>query len=254
METNDACQPVKSTTKTLIGIAFAVAGVALLLFNLNIIDDYYRPMVFSWQALLILAGFLNLFSRNNWPTGLLLISVGALFMVNMVLGLDIDVFKFLLPIGLIFVGLIIITKRSKPFNEKMKMKFEAKMGKCYHQPETGERAPINDVNIFGGSKRIYTDIPFEGGNIANIFGGTELDLRQTELKDGTTVLDCVNIFGGMVLIVPEHWEIKAETVAIIGGFADKRKNISFCNGNKRLIIKGVNIFGGTEVKNDEWTK
>ena len=134
------------------------------------------------------------------------------------------------------------------------MKFESKKGKCYHQPENGDRAPINDVNIFGGSKRIYTDITFEGGNIANIFGGTELDLRQTELKDGTTVLDCVNIFGGMVLIVPEHWEIKAETVAIIGGFADKRKNISFCNGNKRLIIKGVNIFGGTEVKNDEWTK
>lgn len=254
METNDACKPVKSTTKILIGTAFAFSGIALLLFNLNILDPAYRPFVFSWQALLFLAGILNLFSRCNWPTGLLLIAVGGLFMASKVMGFEVDFFQFIVPIGLIFIGLMIITKRPHPFKEKMKMKFDAKKDNCYHQPGSGERTPLNDINIFGGSKRIYTDVPFEGGDITNIFGGTELDLRQTELKDGVTILECVNVFGGLVLIVPEHWEIKAETVAIVGGFADKRRNITFSNGNKRLLIKGVNVFGGTEVKNDEWAK
>ncbi|MBM3416907.1 MAG: hypothetical protein FJY20_10820 [Bacteroidetes bacterium] len=47
---------------------------------------------------------------------------------------------------------------------------------------------------------------FKGGDIVNIFGGTEFNLSQADIK-GRVTLEVTTIFGGTKLIVPSHWEV-----------------------------------------------
>jgi predicted membrane protein len=81
-------------------------------------------------------------------------------------------------------------------------------------------------------------------------GGSTFDLMDAELSPGTNVLDMFCLFGGSKIIIPSNWKVKIEVTAIFGGYSDKRKlpqNYADSN-NKELIIKGVVIFGGGEIK------
>jgi hypothetical protein len=59
------------------------------------------------------------------------------------------------------------------------------------------------------------------------------------------------MFGGTTILVPEGWDIKIKVVSILGGFSDKHKgkisDKENTNDNK-LVIKGLVIFGGGEIK------
>lgn len=85
---------------------------------------------------------------------------------------------------------------------------------------------------------------FKGGDIVNIFGGTELNLTQADIT-GKVTIEITTIFGGTKLIVPANWEVKSEAVTIFGGLEDKRSaSVMNSNGDKVLVLKGTVIFGG----------
>lgn len=90
---------------------------------------------------------------------------------------------------------------------------------------------------------------FRGGKITSVFGGGTYDLTSAQLAPGINILDQVTIFGGSKLIVPNDWDIKIEVTAIFGGFSDKRGKLPVQTSisEKKLVIKGVAIFGGGEI-------
>ena len=45
------------------------------------------------------------------------------------------------------------------------------------------------------------------------------------------------------MLVPSDWDVKIEVVAIFGGYSDKRV-ISAVSPDKRLVVKGISLFGG----------
>ena len=109
---------------------------------------------------------------------------------------------------------------------------------------------IDHVHIFGGGERIVSSDNFRGGKVTAIFGGSEIDFTRAKLAPGTNELEVTWIFGGGSLIVPSDWNIVIEVTPILGGFSDSRK---INPGNpidmsKTLVIKGVCIFGGGEIK------
>jgi len=57
----------------------------------------------------------------------------------------------------------------------------------------------------------------------------------------------VALFGGSSLIVPSDWNVKVEVFNIFGGYVDRRMS-NQVDYNKTLVIKGVTIFGGGDVK------
>jgi hypothetical protein len=61
------------------------------------------------------------------------------------------------------------------------------------------------------------------------------------------MIEVVFIFGGSTMLVPADWNIQVEVFNIFGGYVDKRIS-SQIDPNKTVIIKGVTIFGGGEVK------
>ena len=89
---------------------------------------------------------------------------------------------------------------------------------------------------------------FKGGDIVNIFGGSEIDLTQADMTT-PAILEVTAIFGGATLIVPSNWAIKSEAVTIFGGIGDKRKIVPTTESpTKTLVLKGTMIFGGMEIK------
>lgn len=118
---------------------------------------------------------------------------------------------------------------------------------------------LNVVNIFWGGKRRLITKKFAGGEIVTIFGGFDIDLTQSDIQGAQTQIDVVTIFGGGDIRVPPNWEVVLETVGIFGGCGDRtlhpeqQKPSSGSDPaapvTKRLIVKGVAIFGGLNIKN-----
>jgi len=170
-----------------------------------------------------------------------MVAVGTYFILPDIFPLSYDHRRLFWPIILVIVGLFFIFKKKsdRPFDHCGCFKTEE------HSTDM-----IDEVNIFGGSEKKITTNNFCGGKITSIFGGSNYDMLDSDLADGKNVLDMVNIFGGSKLIVPGHWKIHVEVVSIFGGFTDKRRSVnsSANNSNKELIITGVAIFGGGEIK------
>ena len=220
-----------------------IGGVALLKSFAFDIPDW----LFSWQMLLIALGlFIGL--RHNFHGGawFILILIGGAFLANDYF-LKGDLHKHIWPVIIIVLGAFFIFRPGRSMHEQRK-KWEEQL------KLQGEGAPskedfIDATSIFGSTKKNILSKHFVGGDITNIFGGTELNLTQADIP-GQAVIDITTIFGGAELFVPSHWMVKSEIVTIFGGVEDKRVMSTVIDTpDKVLILKGTVIFGGIEIKN-----
>jgi hypothetical protein len=118
---------------------------------------------------------------------------------------------------------------------------------------------LDDVYIFWGGRRRILSKNFVGGDIVAIFGGFEIDLTQADFPGDQVEIETVAIFGGGELRVPPNWEVIVENVGIFGGTSDRTWHPNAVPAaaapaapavpTKRLIVKGVAIFGGLTIKN-----
>jgi predicted membrane protein len=106
---------------------------------------------------------------------------------------------------------------------------------------------LDEVAVFGGGERVIHSDSFKGGRMVAVFGGSKIDLTNTKLAPGVNELEIVLIFGGSELYIPSDWNIKVEVFSIFGGYSDKR-GASQVDYSKTLIVKGVTLFGGGEIK------
>jgi len=217
----------------ILGLIVVAAGSILLARNLELIDPFYSEVFLSWPMLIIAFGLLNLFGKE-FPFGLLIMIVGGLFLASKFFGLPINVSQILWPGLIILFGIIVIIGSRVMF----KFKFSS---------NNNDSSYIEEVAIFGGSEHIVTSNEFKGGKFVCIFGGSNINLLQTDLSTNGANIELVCIFGGVNFTVPSDWSVKTQVVSIFGGFADKRI-ITASSPNKLISIKGVCIFGGGEVK------
>jgi predicted membrane protein len=228
------------------GIFLLIIGAVALLksFAFNI-----PQWLFSWQILLIALGlFIGL--RHNFRGGawFILMLIGAAFLTNDFF-LNGDLHKHIWPVVIIVAGIFFIFRPARNLQEQRR-----KWEEQWKLHGEGEGAPskedfIDATSIFGSTKKNILSKTFVGGDITNIFGGTELNLTQADIK-GEAVIDITTIFGGAELFVPSHWIVRSEIVTIFGGVEDKRVISTVTDTpDKVLILKGTVIFGGIEIKN-----
>jgi len=225
-----------------VGLLIIAIGLGFLFRQMNVLSPRTENIIFSWQMLLIVIGLYTLFFGGNKTFGFILIIVGGFFILPEVFYLSYDFKRTFWPILLILLGFFILSN-SGVFRKKFAYR------------ETGT-ADINlnyfeEVNIFSGSEKKIGGKNMKGGKITSIFGGTELDLTDTELSSGTNVIEVFNMFGGSSIIVPADWNVMNQVTAILGGFSDKRTDAytDHSNPEKTLILKGLVVFGGGEIKN-----
>ncbi len=249
---NQWLSKTKATRKLILGFIILLYGFLLLLDNLGILPKLIRTIFFNWPIILIFLGIISLFPYHGSISGIILIATGIFFLLPSVINFPFNFIQLFWPLLLIIFGLLIILKRNANVHYHPYCHFHTRNNE--NKNYFGTAINVNNdyivtTNIFSGEKRIVTSQQFKGGKITCIFGGSEIDFTQARLDDGIQVLDIACIFGGTSLIVPSEWEVRTEIVSILGGFADKRYNIpGIKDKNKTLIIKGITLFGGGEIK------
>ena len=223
--------------RVILGIVIMLFGGILLASNFNLIPFDVRHYIWSWKMVLIVIGVISLANRQRVITGIILISIGVFFMLPDIFVIPYSYHRLFWPVILIIVGIAFVLRRGGR-NHYSK----------FHNVEEYSTDYIDDINIFGGGEKMVTSQNFKGGKITSVFGGSNIDFTNAKLAKGNIVIDVFAIFGGAKLIVPPEWEIKSEVFPIFGGFSDKRKNIKNIQSDSKLIIKGMAIFGGGEIK------
>ena len=223
-----------------LGVLVIGAGLLLLARNTGLLNETVSRIIFSWEMLLIAIGVVNIFWRQSFWSGVILIGIGGFFLLVNFYHMPFSTWQLFLPALIILVGLKMIFGPSR---------FEKGMFKKPMFNHTlGNEDFFEDIAIFGGGERKVVTPNFKGGRMVAMFGGSKVDLTHCNITPGDRpMIEVVSIFGGSGLLVPSDWNVKVEVFNIFGGYADKRIS-SQVDYNKTLIIKGVTIFGGGEVK------
>lgn len=251
------------------GLLIVGIGSLLMLDNLGLDLPNW---LWHWSNILILIGlFIGIkhnFRNSGW---FIMILVGSFFTFKEAFGSEIDFGKVVFPAMLVILGLFIILKPKSSFshrdracgrrNKRWKKRFgEPGAFQAYPEAETVEASPLDEkktnsndyldsVNVFGGSHQSIYSKNFKGGEITAVFGGCDLNLTQADFE-GEIIIDVTAIFGGCKIIIPPGWIVKPEVTAIFGGLDDKRSVQPIVEGqHKILIIRGIAMFGGVDIRN-----
>jgi hypothetical protein len=108
---------------------------------------------------------------------------------------------------------------------------------------------LDEWAVFSGVRRRLDWQDFKGGEAFAMFGGVELDLRSATIAQDEVVIDASAVFGGVDLQVPENWNVAVEGHGIFGGYDDKTLHTMPESALPRVVITGNAIFGGVVVKN-----
>ena len=111
-----------------------------------------------------------------------------------------------------------------------------------------KKAPT--ITIFGDKTKIIRVDNFLGGKLTALFSELQVQLTDSKLTKDVTEIDSVTLFGSTKIFIPNNWEVIIKTTTIFGGFEDNRGTTlgEPDSDNKVLVIKGLVLFGGGEIK------
>jgi len=244
------------------GLLVVLVGVCLLANQaLRTMGVIIPSWVFTWPVLLMVIGFFvgmaSGFRNLSWAV---LILIGGMFLLDSFVP-ELHLKEFIWPVCLIGVGLIMVLGASfrKPRNwgQHLGMKqdwrtWKQEIKQKYDAPQSGQYKEgeefLDSTSIFGGVlKKVYSK-KFQGGQITNFMGGTEIDLSQADIE-GQVIIEVTQIFGGTKIILPPHWSVKSEIIVLFGGIEDKQVHQgSIPEPGKLLVLQGTTVFGGIELR------
>ncbi len=255
--------------KALAGAILLVVGAVLLVHQM---DLFFFPFwLFTWPMILIAVGLYNGAKHNFRNTGWFIIFIlGVIFLLEKALP-GYDVGRITWPVMFIVFGIWLIMRRNHKW-DKNKGEWDRWV---HHKQKYSESTFTNEINatetqtnysstnakhgygddymdtvsVFGGVKKTILSKDFKGGDIVNIFGGAELDFTQADIN-GRVVLEITQIFGGTKIIVPSNWQVVSDIAAVFAGIDDKRLRRPAMgeSSDKILVIKGVSIFAGVDIR------
>lgn len=228
----------KGNKRFYFGITLIAVGSILILERLNLIPWDIADMLISWQMLLIAIGIFIVLGGNR-TGGTILIVIGGFFLLPEMIDVPHEIRRLYWPLILVAIGGALLWRQRGP---------QSHLGQGMEEKDFNQ---FDDFVIFGGREIFINSQALKGGRATSIFGGIEYDLRQAKLAPEGAFVDTVCVFGGCGIKVPLDWSVRNEVTTIFGAFTDKRGD-TFNHGNydpsKTLVIKGITIFGGFEVK------
>lgn len=225
----------RTHASVLTGLTIIGVGVILLLDQQGIlpIGHLFR----FWPMIFVAVGLLRLYvgpgSRERMFGGILIL-LGVLLQLSELHYRRFEL-RHLWPVAIIGAGLWILYWSMG----------EGRQGAAWSNSE------IKQLNVFGGGEYKITARDFRGGKLMAFFGGFKLDLTQADLANNQAVIDIEAMFGGGEIVVPQSWEVAVRGVAFFGGYNDEtQRPLEPPGGPKKLLIlTGVAIFGGVNIRN-----
>jgi len=219
-------------TSLLVGLVIVALGVILLLDQEGLVRawDLWR----FWPMVLIVVGLMRMFRATGaidrlW--GFVEVLFGVVFQLG-ALGYRYFRFAHTWPLLVIGLGLWVLYKALQPSEVESKLDF-------------------NRVDVFGGGKVRVTSKKFQQGKWLAVFGGSQVDFTEADIEGDQATLEMVAVFGGGEMVLPPNWEVQVRTASLFGGHNDETRRPLQETGvpRKKLVIKGVLIFGGFNLKN-----
>jgi len=211
-------------------VVFIAVGSVLLLEKLGYLPWGVIPF---WPMIFVLVGILKIAYAGARPTGAAFIGLGVILQLNE-MGITHLNFWDLWPVLIIVAGV-------------------AMLWQALHRETAGVSSNPNfdAMYIFGGGDRQISTRNFKGGHLFAIFGGYKVDFKNADIEGDQAVLDASAIFGGGEIWVPDTWLVSVKGVGVFGAYEDKTRHVQPDPSKpaKTLIIRGVAMFGGIEIKN-----
>lgn len=217
----------------LIGLAFVAAGV---LWAGDAFGFWNFSLFFSgwWTLFIIVPSLVSIIKSGPKVFNLICFIIGGLLLCNAQIPHIFSwsiISRLIFPIILVVVGVVVLCRGW--FNN--------------HAGKVKNTGPKQDyAAVFSGQNLSFPGADFHGANLTAVFGGIELDLRQTVIQEDI-VIHATAVFGGVDLFVPPNVKVKLSSVPIFGGASNKTQQPIVPDG-PTVYVDCVCIFGGVDVK------
>lgn len=280
--------PKNNKSANIVGTIIVFLGLALLLKNLNL-GLWFPRWIFGWEMILIIIGLvIGVNSRFEKKSALILIAIGGIFLLKNFMYISVGKVIIPL-IAIAIGVYLIMRNRNQTFppipppttpetpepspndfdwdkrvhtpsieaEQASPSAHQEKAQNPYGQQHTAYQGGFSNPgenyikidSIFGNAKKNIFSKNFLGGTLTNVFGSTEINLLQADLKQ-PVALDVFQLFGSTKIIVPPHWVIATSVSTILGENDDRRIILTHAvDQNKCLYITGTSILGNITIKN-----
>ena len=232
------------------GILLVIIGAVVLALNLTGL----HPILLWWQIIVAAFGVVSVINRK-YLFGIYLVFVAKFFSIPQLAIAFPETFSWVEPDFLkTYWALLVVVAGVFLVIHRLCCRNRCHSGIFEHHPSWGHSSTesrdgfIRRELVFSGIEEIFNEPIFRGADLKCVFGGAEIDLRQAALPEGDTYVRVKCVFGGLVLIVPESWNVEIRVNNVFGGAADSRVKHCETDKTRRLIISGECVFGGCEIK------
>lgn len=118
--------------------------------------------------------------------------------------------------------------------------------RSFSADSTTDRVAV--VSVMGRSEHTSRATAFQGADVTNVMGGSELDLSRATLAPGATAtVNVLSAMGNVVLRVPPEWTVDTGAISALGKVDDRRASPIEAEASAtpapRLVLRGLIIFG-----------
>lgn len=222
------------TGRVILGLVVMWLGVLWTLDNLNILES--EPILRYWPVVLVAVGMsklLGLWGRRNVIAGSIFTVVGMWMLLEQLDVISVS-FWTLWPLALVAIGIGMLTRTTLRQSDPSRVDAQA--------------AKLSSFAFMSGVDRKVASNEFEGGDATAVMGGVKLDLKGAKPVAGGAIVDLLVCWGGIEIYVPDTWKVVNEATVVMGGLEDQSK-IPPADARDVLILRGLVIMGGVEIKN-----
>ena len=223
--------------KLLFGVLIVVLGAIFLAQNLGLIESRLLLRRF-WPAAFVAIGTALLLQpgrgRARWWGGIWIVA-GVWIWADQQDWIDVNFFQVFFPAALLLIGGSLVWRALHPGGERP------------DQSEDGGAHPHLFALMAGNEVRSITR-GFRGADLGAVMGGVTLDLSRAQMEGESATVDVVAFWGGIEIRVPQDWVVTSQVFPLMGGYEDNTKPAAD-GPSKRLLLRGVAVMGGVEVKN-----
>lgn len=217
-----------------LGLVVVTLGFIALFDNLGFIevDHAWR----YWPLLLVALGLARMLRPAGAPgrfAGFLFFFLGVWILLRNIDVIPYSLFHFW-PVIVVLIGARLV--------------WGAVTRQAPRGPGADASSQLSAFAMLSGAEHQSNASDFRGGDATAILGGCKIDLRQAAIKGGEAVIDTFALWGGIEILVPPEWSVVSMGTPILGAFEDKTRPPQQAAG-PRLVIKGIVIMGGVEIKN-----
>ena len=226
------------------GAFFILAGIAILLNNINVWPFHYHIPVFRLAlTLLLIGGLLHGISHRNFF--LITFSAAFLFIIynRTFLFFHISAWSLLCVALFLAIGLCILFPNHKFTGGGSNPQFYQDRGKKVFT-ENG-KIPLLFQNSFGSTTKYVNTDAFVNAVFENNFGEMKVYFDNTVIQSGIAEINVTNAFGHVALFIPKTWKVENHMNVYCGAVTEKNQNES--TGTPVLKIYGETTFGAVSI-------